>query len=249
MNKRNRRYSLLATYGGQTKVIKVTEIDDVTNKPVLKDKVDLSTIDLFTSNFETEKDLKDYLGLPDDCDLDVAFKSGGQTKKLPLIFFDNKLLRFFARTAKYRVKGVEVARDESFIKTAKQFLRALDKYKYFVISIRRDKFIHQHLKDQLLEYVQYSKVQPFLINKLYENIEHYKTLRHIIINGQDYEKEHNIRIFDVDVPEIIPTISFEPINYEIEDYSYYTDEDNELPFAPNSDGLKMYMSYLENLPD
>ena len=251
-NKRNRRYSLLATYDGHTKVIKVNEPDDVTNETVLKDKVDLSTIDLFTSNFETEEDLKDYLGLPDDCELSVVFKSGGQTKKLPLIFYNNKLLRYFASTAKYRVKGVEVERDESFDKTVRQFLRAIDKDRNFFIVVRRDPFIHQHLEDKLVEYVQYLKVSPYLINKIFTDIEHYKTLRHLIMNAQNYEKQKGVKIFDVPVPEIIPTVAFEPISYEIEDvedYSHYMDDDNEYPFPPGSEEMKMYINYLESLPD
>ena len=255
MNKRNRRYSLLAIDKDLNKVIKIMEKDDLTKEDVLKSKVDLATIDLFTSNFETEDELKDYLGLPCSSKLAVTFQSSSQTKKLPLIFYDNKLLRYFASTAKYRVKGVEVERDESFDKAVRQFLRALDKNKGFFISIRRDPFIHQHLKDKLMEYVQYLKVQPYLVNRIFDEIEHYKTLRHIIINAQNYEKENSKQIFNIDVPDIIPTVGFESINYEIseatemDDYSYYKDSDNEYPFPPGSEELKMYINYLEKLPD
>ena len=77
----SKRYSLIVDFGKDYHIIKFKEFNKNKYIEEQKDKVDLSTIDFFTTSFENEEELKEYL--------DIFLKDIGDLKIDKVIYGEN----------------------------------------------------------------------------------------------------------------------------------------------------------------
>ena len=170
----NKKYSLLVEINDEKSVIKIKEFDSKKKVALEKDKVDLATIDLLTTCFENEEELKRYFELPSNSKLKIAYASKGELKELPLVFEKNNLMRHFSYLSYASSSLDEEGRLDPTFRTA------LNRFFYLMChsSIReavfKDRKINVYLKEKIKDYLEFSGNKQYILKKIEKELLNYK---------------------------------------------------------------------------
>lgn len=239
------RYSLITTLYRTEKIIKIKEFDNKSGKYILKQKVDLPTIDKYTSCFDSAYDYNTHHLFSSNANSKIVYQSKGQIKTIPCVFGDNPLIGYFANTVKENDGKSEISiEDPYFREVVKKFLLAIcyPSYRNFVFS---DRNINLYVKNKVEDYIKMNANDKFITEKLMMELQKYKNLRSVIFNMQKYEKIKQIILLGISVP----IAEYNSIPTELEITRFIPSEEIEEPnFAPNSEEERMYEKYLTSLP-
>lgn len=239
----NKRYSLIIDFGNYSRIIKFKEYDKDKHVEVEKDKVNLATIDLFTTSFDNENDLKDYLDLPSDGVVKIVYASDCKLKELPVVYSNNLLLRHFsAMTGK---KSDLEEKDEIFYEFLNQMLHisGLPTLRRTIVENRE---INLYLKTKINEYIENTRKDKFLYYKIEKELQNYKNLRSVLLCIQNFEHMLGLKLLNINIPIYESLLPKKEINVS----TFIPNEDMEEPmFPPNSEEESIYNDYLDNLPN
>ena len=239
----NKRYSLLVDLGNDVRLIKFSEYDVKKKEIEQKEKVDLSTIDFFTTSFENEQDLKEYLDVPEYGSIRIIYVSNKSIKELPLVYSDNLLARHFANLSINSSNLKE--KDDCFYSFLNQMLRIIG-FASLKKAFLENKDINLYLKTKIIEYIETPKTDMFLLQKIEKELENYKNLRSLLLCIQKFEYMLGLKLLYVQAPiyeNVLP-------KKEVEISHFIPSEEVEEPlFPPNSEEEQAYQSYIENLPN
>lgn len=240
----SKRYSLLVKSLGKNSIINIREYDKKLEKVVEKEKVDLSTIDLFTSCFSDEQELKSYLQISKDSILKIIYTSKGEIKELPLVFGDNDMMRHFSVMAYPNASIGEEGQKDTVFRYVLNHIFCFMCHRSIQEAIFRDYKINLHIKNKIKDYLEFNQDEAFVLKKIEEELLNYKNLRSMVLCLQAYEKKTGIKLFNVNIPVYDEIIA--PENNELS--RFIPEEGNEEPlFPPNSEEEKMYLDYMEDL--
>ncbi len=241
----NKRYSLIANCNGVKTIIKIREYDAIKKETLLVEKTTLPTIDLLTSEFIDNKSFNEYYGLPENTKISIVYQSNGKEKKIPCVFKDNTLIRYFADQSYTNDSEISID-DEYFLKFFKSFLLAsnISSSRNHMMS---DLGINVYIKNKIMEYLEATTSQTLILKKLKQELVKYKNLRGVILSINMFDVKNKSKLLSFEVP----SIEREDLTIE-EDYSlsrFIPDDSLDEPlFPPNSEEEKIYNNYLESLP-
>lgn len=235
----NNRYSLVSYNNEKKTIIPIWEYDLKSKTTIKKEKTSLESIDLLTTNFESIKDFNMYQNIPLNNNLFIKYMAKGTEKKLPCVFNDNCLIRYFASLFENKE---EISIDEEYFqKFFKQFLLACN-ITQMRNNIINDLKINLYIKNKINDYVS-SKEEMFTLLKLKQELVKYKNLRSMILNICNYDKQFlnfSVPVVELDYYEREP-------EYAISRFIPRDNEEEPL-FPLNSIEESWYNTYLESLP-
>lgn len=239
----SKRYSLIVDFGKDYRVIKFKEFNKNKNIEEQKDKVDLSTIDFFTTSFKNEEELKEYLDVPAYGIIKIIYNSDSKIKELPITYSNNLLIRHFSVLASNQSSLLE--KDEYFYDFLNQMLRIVG-FPTLKKNIMENRDINLYLKTKINEYLETPKKDMFLFQKIEKELQNYKNLRSVLLCIQNFEHMLGLKLLNINPPLyecLLP-------KKETEVSRFIPCEEIEEPiFPPNSEEEQAYQSYIENLPN
>lgn len=240
------RYSLIISANGKDLVIKIKEYDEKSKQVINKDKVDLATIDQFTTCFSSQLECNRSYAFSDSAQLYISYQSKGQTKKIPCVFGNNRLICHVSNiVARQSDKSGMSENDPYFKELARNFLMEIcyTSYRNFVLS---DPRINLYIKNKIQDYMKRNANDSFFAEKIIKELQSYKNLRSIILNMQEYEKIRNRPLINLYIPKMEEVI----IPGVVEVSRFIPSEEMEEPlFPPNSEEEREYKKYLDSLPE
>lgn len=189
------RYSLIAENKktGNKVLIGVKETDN-SGITSFKDKVNLSTIDRYTLNFESEEQLSTLLKgagvIPfEDAHFYIEYASKGKKVQLPVVYKELENLVYFANNAPGKVSIV----DPVYIRTINEFLAKVIEPEYFRFLVS-NQFLHEYNAEYVKKYIELVSdgTNPREIDHLrsliYTLLNRYKRIRGLMIGDMKYAK-------------------------------------------------------------
>lgn len=240
----SKKYSLLVDYDGKKSVVKIKEFDEKRREVIEKDKVDLSTIDLLTTCFDDEDELKRYFELPLNSELKITYASKGELKEIPLVFEKNNLMRHFSYLAYAKSSLDEIGRKDPTFRTTLNRFYCLLVHSSIRDAVLKDRKINLYLKDKIRDYLEFSGNEQFILKKIEEEMLNYKNLRNVVLCLRKYEQDKKTELITFNVPTHDEVLPPEKVSLS----RFVPDEDIEEPlFAPNSAEEKQYNRYMDSL--
>lgn len=205
----------------------------------------LSAIDLFTAEFESEAQLKNFFKhqiILSGIDLQtskvrITYKASGKEKSIEPIYSDRDIICEYAKLGETNIPE-EKAR-EFYLNIRKYFENGI-----FVRSLIDKKLYNERIDTNMRLFM--ATDNTFYEKQVIDELTRYKVIRGIIIGALSYEKSNNIKILKEKKKEVIEEINHEPINNV--DISFFTENEDAIYDAANSlEDLFLYND-IDNLP-
>lgn len=173
---------------------KVTTIKFVDNDGKLKEKMTLTDIDSFTTQFDSAQSLLFYLQDIGynfyNSNFFIEYQNNHQAKRLDLVFSDQHTINNFAVNNQKRYK---VEKDSSFYQYLYKIVDEVANDQEMIYYLRKNNYISMWLYENLAEYKACQSIDVesshIYMTRIKTELSKYKIIRNIEIGIKEYESE------------------------------------------------------------